>query len=624
MSSSRWPDAYQEKKRSAREAVAMIRPGQRVFIGTSCGEPQHLVKELAACHGCFTGLEIVRLLSLESTPLTLIAHQTACQSFNIRSFYLGSAKPRVLAANKRFITPINLSQLPRLFHSRALPVQVALIQVSPPDDFGWMSLGISVDVTMAAARSADLVIAQVNPRMPRVLGRSFIHVDEVDVVVEHEEELLSVGDPPVVESSRRIARQVASLIDDGSTLQMSLGASPQAVLWALSGKNDLGVHTQFLSDGLMDLVAQGVVTNRRKGFNEGKLVASGAIGSKRLYQFLHDNPGIEFHPSDFVNDPAVIARHNKMVAVNIVMAMDLTGQAAADALPYNHFSGVSGIMDFMRGAAASPQGKCILMLPSTTLDGKHSRIVPVLNHMAVVVPRGDVHYVVTEYGVVNLFGKSLQERAMAMISIAHPDFRDQLFQQAQEAGLLGPERTLDESLHGVYPVHLEEVVELAGTRILLRPAKPVDERRIQEHFYTLDLEDVVRRFFHEKTSFFQDEVDDFAQVDYVKNFTVVALVGERGFQSVIGVGAYFLDPAKNLAEVAYSVSKPWQGKGLSTRLQNKLLQAALENGISGLVAYTTPSNQAMIRLFKKLPYKIHTSLDEDFLVLSCRFHEPVP
>ncbi len=622
MSSSRWPDAYQEKKKSAREAIAMIRPGQRVFIGTSCGEPQRLVRELADQQSCFTGLEIVRLLSLESTPLTLIAHRTACQSFNIRSFYLGSAKPRALAANKRFITPINLSQLPRLFQSRALPVQVALIQVSPPDDFGWMSLGISVDVTMAAARSADLVIAQVNPRMPRVLGRSFIHVDEVDVVVEHEEELLSVGKPPEVDSAQRIARQVACLIDDGSTLQMSLGASPQAVLMALADKNDLGVHTQFLTDGLMDLVAQGVMTNRRKGFNEGKLVASGALGSKRLYQFLHDNPGIEFHPSDFVNDPAVIARHNKMVAINIVMAMDLTGQAAADALPYNHFSGVTGIMDFMRGAAASPEGKCILMLPSTTLDGKHSRIVPVLNDMAVVVPRGDVHYVVTEYGVVNLFGKSLQERAMAMISIAHPQFRDQLFQQAKEMGLLGPERTLDESLHGVYPVHLEEAVELEGTRILLRPAKPVDERRIQEHFYNLDLEDVVRRFFHEKTSFFQDEVDDFAQVDYVKNFTVVALVGERGFQSVIGVGAYFLDPAKNLAEVAYSVSKPWQGKGLSTLLQKKLLQAALENGISGLVAYTTPSNQAMIRLFKKLPYKIHTSLDEDFLVLSCRFDEP--
>jgi len=622
MNTSHWPDAYQEKKRSAQEAIAMIRPGQRVFIGTSCGEPQRLVKELADQHSRFTGLEIVRLLSLESTPLSLIAHRTACQSFNIRSFYLGSAKPRALAANKRFITPINLSQLPRLFHSRALPVQVALIQVSPPDDFGWMSLGISVDVTLAAARSADMVIAQVNPRMPRVLGRSFIHVNQVDVVVEHEEELLSVGEPPEVESSRRIARHVACLIDDGSTLQMSLGASPQAILLALAEKNDLGVHTQFLSDGLMNLVAQGVITNRYKGFNEGKLVASGAIGSKSLYQFLHDNPGIEFHPSDFVNDPAIIARHNKMVAVNIAMAMDLTGQAAADALPYNHFSGVTGIMDFMRGAAASPGGKCILMLPSTTLDGKHSRIVPVLNDMAVVVPRGDVHYVVTEYGVVNLFGKSLQERAMAMISIAHPDFRDQLFQQAKEMGLLGPERTLDESLHGVYPVHLEEVVELGGTQVLLRPAKPVDERRIQEHFYNLDLEDVVRRFFHEKTSFFQDEVDDFAQVDYVKNFTVVALVGERGFQSVIGVGAYFLDPAKNLAEVAYSVSKPWQGKGLSTLLQKKLLQAALENGISGLVAYTTPSNQAMIRLFKKLPYKIHTSLEEDFLVLSCRFDEP--
>lgn len=622
MAASYWPDDYLEKRKTPAEAIAMIRPGQRVFIGTSCGEPQRLVKELAAESQCFTDLEIMRLLSLESTPLTLIADRTACHSFNLRSFYLGSAKPRALAANKRFITPINLSALPRLLKSRALPVHAALIQVSPPDDFGWMSLGISVDVTMAAAQAADMVIAQVNPNMPRVLGRSFIHVNDVDVFVEYEEELLTIGAPPEVKSSKRIAKHVAGLIDDGSTLQMSLGASPQAIMAGLSEKNDLGVHTQFLTNGLMSLTARGVITNRCKGFNEDKLVASGAIGDKSLYEFLHDNPAIEFHPSDYVNNPALIARHNKMVAINVVMAMDLTGQAGADALAYNHFCGVTGTMDFVRGASSSPGGKSILMLPSTTLDRKSSRIVPVLNDIPVVIPRGDVQYVVTEFGVVNLFGKSLQERAMAMISVAHPDFREELFSQAKQMGLLGRERTLDESIHGVYPVHLEEVRRIDGQRVFIRPAKPVDLRRIQEHFYNLDAADVVRRFFHEKTSFLQEEVDEFTLVDYVKNFTMAALVGERGFETVVGVGAYFLEPAKNMAEVAYSVSKAWQGKGLSSILQEKLVQAARENGISGLVAYTSPGNKAMINLFKKLPYKIRTSLDEDFLALSCRFDEP--
>jgi acyl-CoA hydrolase/RimJ/RimL family protein N-acetyltransferase len=561
-------------------------------------------------------------MSLETTPLTLIANQTACHSFNVRSFYLGSAKLKYLADNKRFITPINLSAVPRLFKSRQLPVHVAMIQVSPPDDFGWMSLGVGVDVTLAAARSADLVIAQVNPKMPRVLGRSFIHVNDVDVFVEHEEDLLTIGEPPETEEAHQIARHVAKLIDDGSTLQMSLGATPQAIMLALKDKNDLGVHTQFLSDGLMRLIAQGVVTNRYKGINEGKTVASGAIGSHNLYEFLHDNPGIEFHPSDYVNEPAVIARHNKMVSLNVIMAMDLTGQVACDAMPYNLFSGVTGVMDFVRGAAASPGGKSILMLPSRTMDGKASRITVQLDNLAVVIPRGDVQYVVTEYGIVNLFGKSLQERALALISIAHPDFREELFHKAKEAGLLGPERTISDAIHGVYPLHLEELREYDGVHVLLRPAKPVDERLIQEHFYGLDRADIVTRFFHEKISFLREEVAGVYQVDYVKDLALVAVVGEPGYEKIIAVGGYFLDQAKNLAEVAYSVSKEWQGKRLASVIQAKLAQAARDAGISGLVAYTTPHNQNMIRLFKRLPYKVHTQFDGDMLVLVARFDEP--
>jgi acyl-CoA hydrolase/GNAT superfamily N-acetyltransferase len=623
MPTTYWPDAYINKRKSPAQAVKMIRPGQRVFIGSSCGEPQCLVKELAASASCFTDLEIVRLLSLETTPLTMIAEESACTSFNVRSFYLGSGKPRELAHNKRFFTPINLSAIPRLFKSRALPIHVAMIQVSEPDDFGWMSLGISVDVTMAAAQSADLVIAQVNPRMPRVLGRSFIHVNEVDVIVEHEEPLITIGEPPNVVSAMRIAEHVAGLIDDGSTLQMSLGASPKAIMAALSNKNDLGVHSQFLTDSIMNLVAQGVVTNRNKGFIPEKLVASGAIGSNNLYEFVNDNPAIEFHPSDFVNDPARIARCNKMVSMNVIMAMDLTGQAGADAMPYNHFSGVTGIMDYVRGSQASPGGKSILMLPSTTLDGKASRITPELNDIAVVVPRGEVHYVVTEYGVVNLFGKSLQERAVALISVAHPDFRDELFEQAKEMGLLGRERTITENIHGVYPMHLEESRQIGGEKVLFRPVKQTDERMMQEHFYNLSMEDVVRRFFHERTSFLRTDVDDFYQVDYVKDLTIVGVVGDPGFEKIIAVGGYFLDQAKNLAEMAFSTLHEWQGHGLNSIIIQKLASAARENGISGLVAYTAPGNQGMIKLFQKLPYKIRTSFDGEFLTLTCRFDEPL-
>jgi acyl-CoA hydrolase/GNAT superfamily N-acetyltransferase len=618
-----WADSYVEKRRSAQEAIGLIRPGKRVFIGSSCGEPQHLVRALSVVSNCFTDLEIVRLLTLESSPLTLIADKTQCQNLNIRSFYLGSASAKHIAQNKRFITPINLSAIPRLFKSRRLPIHVALVQVSAPDDFGWMSLGVSVDITLAAALSADLVIAQVNSRMPRILGRSFIHVNDIDVIVEHDEDVLTIGRVPDMDSANTIGRLIARLIEDGSTIEISLGATPQATLLALSDKNDLGIHTQYITDGMMRLVSEGVITNRKKGFNDGKLVASSAIGTQNLYEFLDDNPSIEFYPSDYVNDPNIISRHNKMVSMNVAMAMDLTGQVAADALPFNHFSGVTGMVDFMRGAAQSEGGKAILLLPATAEQGTKSRIVPALGDTAVVVPRGDVHYVVTEYGAVNLFGKSLQERAMAMISIAHPDFREELFSQAKEMGLLGAERTLKESVHGIYPVKLEEIIEVDGEEITIRPSKPVDERRIQEHFYTLDKADVVSRFFHEKTSFLRGDVESMYAIDYVNDLTILALVGEFGFGKVVAVGEYLLDPASNMAEVAFSVSREYQGKRLGRILIRKLAEAARENGISGLMAYTSPQNQGMIRLFNYLPYKIKTIFDGDMLVLSCKFDTPV-
>jgi len=621
--SAYWADRYIEKRCAAEQAIRRIRPGQRIFIGSSCGEPQHLVRQLADLAPHFTDLEIVRLLALESTPLTQIANRTKSQNINIRSFYIGSAKPRELSANKRFITPMNLSAVPRLFKTRRMPVHVAMIQVTPPDDFGWMSLGVSVDVTLAAAQSADLVIAQVNPRMPRVLGQSFIHVNDVDCIVEHDEPLLTVECPPEMESANTIGRLIARLVDDGSTIQIGPGATMQATLLALSHKKDLGVHSEYVTPGIMHLIAKGVITNRRKGHKEGRVVATAAMGTADFYEFLHDNPSIDFQPADYVCDSTIIADHFRMVAMNVAMAMDLTGQVAADALPYNMFSGVTGVLDFVRGAMRSEGGKSIMMLPSTAAGGARSRIVPQLDDTAVVVPRADAHYVVSEYGAVNLFGKSLQERALAMISIAHPDFRDDLFREAKELGLLGPERTLSDSLQGVYPHKMEAEVTLAGETVTIRPAKPVDVRRIQEHFYNLPTNDVISRFFHEKTTFVQNDVEGVSQVDYVNDLTIVALVGDFGFGQVIGVAEYLLEPAKNVAEVAFSVSKEWQGKGLAKILIRKLADAAQENGIAGLMAYTNTDNRGMIRLFKGLPYTVHTAFDGDMLQLRCRFDEPL-
>ena len=616
-----WADAYVEKRCSSEEAIKKIRQGQRVFIGSACGEPQELVRVLAKNAVYFSGLEIVRMMSMESVPLSEIANKTHDASLNIRNIYLGSASIDILARNKRFITPMNMSDVPVLFKSRKMPINVALIQVSPPDDFGWMSLGVSVDVTQAAAESADYVIVQVNSRMPRIMGHSFIHVNDVDIVVEHDEELLVIEPQEQSEVAVQIGKNISRLIEDGSTLQVGLDAASQATVQALINKNDLGLHSQYLTDDVMHLYAKGIINNRKKGFNEGKLVASAAVGTANLYEFLHDNPGIEFYPSDYVNDPFIIGQHNRMVSMNVARSIDLMGQVTAEAAAQTLYAGVSGIPDFVRGARRSKGGRSIIFLPSTTPDGKKSTIIPITEGVSVVVPRGDVHWVATEYGIANLFGKSIQERVMAMITIAHPDFRDELLSVAKDMGMIGKERSLGEAVRAVYPVGLEDQIVRDDKKITIRPAKPVDERRIQEHYYKLNKKDVLSRFFHDKQSFNRSDLENKSHIDYIKDLTLIAVVGEIGFDEVIGVGEYLLIVENNMAEVAFSINEEFQGKGLGQIFLKKLAEAARSNGISGLMAYTVPGNRAMIKLFKSLPYKVKTIIEDDALVLSCKFNE---
>ena len=617
-----WPDEYPVKRQSVQEAIQKIRSGQRIYIGSFCGEPQHLVSGLAEAAHRFSDLEIIHLMSKESAPLTQIANQSRDQSLSIRSIYLGSAKTPDLAGNLRFYTPVNVSEVPQLFKSRRIPIDVAMVQVSPPDDFGWMSLGVSVDVTLAAALSADYLIAQVNSRMPRVLGRSFINVNDVDAIVEHDEDLLTITPEPPSDRAIRIGRNIARLIEDGSTIQIGLDAASQATSYALSDKNDLGVHSFFLTNDVMHLYARGVINNRKKGLNEGKLVAACAIGTPALYEFLDMNPAVDFHPFDYVNDIDVISRHHKMVSMNVAQTIDLAGQVSCDAQAQTLYAGVSGIPNFVRGANRSTDGKSIIMLNSTTANGTESRIVPLLTETIITVPREDVRHVVTEFGAVSLFGKSTQERALALISIAHPDFRDELLEQAKDQGLVGRERSLGDSVQGIYPVKLEEIVEVDDEPITFRPVKPVDERRIQEHYYHLDTQDVVSRFFHEKKQFLRGDVEGLFKIDYIRNLTIIGVVGEFGFGNVIAMGEYYLDPSNQMGEIAFSVSKDYQGKGIGRILIRKLAEAARENGLAGLFAYTSQENRRMVKLFKTLPYKTHVKMGDDILLI-CRFDEPL-
>lgn len=620
-----WADRYVERTVSSKDAVDRINSGQRVFIGSGCGEPRELVRALTDRADRFSGLEILRLLTRETISLSAIANRTRDASMNIRTIYLGATRSESIAEHRRFITPMNMSDVPSLFTTRKLPINVALIQVSPPDDFGWMSLGISVDVTLAAAKAADFVIAQVNPRMPRVMGQSFIHVNHVDVFVEHEEELLSVPYSDISsEEDRLIGQHIARLIEDGSTLQIGLDAASQATLQALSDKEDLGVHSQFLTDDIMHLYARGNITNQKKGFNDGKMVASMAVGSPDLYEFLNDNPAVDFHPSDYVNDPFIISRNNRMVSLNVAHTIDLTGQVSSEASPNTRFAGISGIPDFVRGAKRSAGGKSILMIRSTSVDSEgnvKSNIVPYLSDIVVVVPRGDVQYVVSEFGVVNLFGKSLQERVVALITIAHPDYREELFEEAKKMGYIGSERSLGEAAKAIYPVRLEQAIDIDGKKVVIRPSKPVDERRIQEHYYSLPSTDVLSRFFCQKSHFTRADVEVRSQTDYVNALSLVAVTGDFGFGRIVGVAESIRLHNSNLAEVAFSVSEDFQGKGLGKLFLKKLAEAARESGLAGLMAFTSPSNQGMIRLFQTLPYKVTKKLEDGDLLLTCRFDD---
>jgi acetyl-CoA hydrolase len=419
---------------SAADAVKVVRSGQRVYIGGGCGVPMVLAGELARRAPELRDVEIIHILTAGTSAWVTPEVSSA---FRDNSLFIGPNVRAAVQQGRADFTPVFLSEVPRLFREGHLPIDVALIAVSPPDSHGYCSYGVEVGVTKPAVESARVVIAEINPRMPRVWGNSFIHVSQIDYCVEVDYPLpeLRQGEPAPVYS--RIGHHIADLIDNGSTLQMGIGAIPNAVLDYLGDKRDLGVHSEMFSDGIIDLVQRGVITGARKTLLPGKLVAGFVLGTERIYRFVHNNPIIEMRTTDFTNAPFTISRNDKMVAINAALQVDLTGQVCADSIGTRFYSGVGGQADFIRGAARSKGGKPIIALPSTALSGTVSRIVSTLEPGAgVTTSRNDVHYIVTEYGVAYLFGKTVHQRAAALIAIAHPDFRADLEAAARARHLL--------------------------------------------------------------------------------------------------------------------------------------------------------------------------------------------
>ena len=619
--STKWRADYDQKLQSAEEAMRLVRRGHRVFIGSGCGEPRHLVQALEQMAIKLADLEVLHLLSLGRTSYT---DETFRDKVRLKSLFVASGSRQAVAEGRADYTPIYLFDVPELFRSGHTPIDVALIQVSPPGEHGFCSLGISVDIVKAAAAHANVVIAQINPRMPRVLGDSYIHVRDIDVIVEHQEELLEMPPPLMNETALQIGKHVAKLVEDGCTIRAGVGSVSNAALYSLEGKQDLGVHTDMLTDAYLHLVERGVITNTRKNFHPKKIIASFCMGSRKLYDFVHNNPMVEFHPIEYTNDFSIISRNEKMVSINSALQVDLSGQVCADSMGYTIYSGVGGSVDFIRGATLSRGGKSIIVLPSTTLDGNESRIVPHLSEGAGVVnTRGGVHYVVTEFGAVNLHGKTVRERALDLINLAHPKFRGELLAAAKRLRYAYQDQLLPVAATPQYPDEWE-VSHPCGDegRVLFRPLKPTDERSLKEFFHSLPHHTHYVRFISAMRVFPQRNLQDLLHLDYEKEMSVVGITGSVGSEKVIALGRYLLDEETNIAEVDFAVHQEWQGKGVASYLLNHLVMIARAKQIAGFVAYVDPTNLAASAVFHNTGYVVHRSLRRGIHRITILFDQP--
>ncbi len=603
-----WTEKYKNKIGTAAAAMNLIKPGNSVFIGTGCGQPQHLVAALVEYSSHIYDAHIVHILTMGAAPY---ADEKFREKFKTNSFFIADNVRDALGKGIGDYTPIFLSEIPHEFETGRIPIDVALISITPPDVNGLCSLGVSVDIVKSAAANARYVVAQVNNNMPRTFGDSFIHVNAIDTLVPFDEEIIEIPVSEPGETLRRIGENVARLVEDGSTIECGIGRIPQALAESLVHKKHLGIHTEMFSDWIIDLIECGAVTCAKKSLNRGKVVASFCMGSRRLYDYINNNPFFEFYPTEYVNDPYIISQHEKMVAINVGLEIDLTGQVCADSLGYQFYSGIGGQVDFIRGAARSRGGKAIIAMPSTAKNGEVSRIVPHLTEGAgVVTTRGDVHYVVTEYGIAYLHGKSIRERVLSLINIAHPKFRNHLIQAAKAQKYIYEDQIELAWERVTYPEELEHYDTLHdGTQIFFRPVKPTDEPALSEMLYSLSGRSVRTRYMTHTMTFPHKDVQQLTNVDYQQNLAIVGVVPRVSGEEIVAIAQYFLDPKTQSAEVAFIVQDEWQQKGMGTFLLDYVTQIAKQRGVKRFYAEVLPSNKPMLAIFHNSGYNINTEFD---------------
>jgi acyl-CoA hydrolase/GNAT superfamily N-acetyltransferase len=619
-----WKAEHPEKFAGEDEIFSHIHRGDRIFVSSGCGEPQYLVQALTnfvdSHPKAFFDAEIIHVYSFGIAPYTDPKFK---RNFRHNSFFIGNNTRDPINQGFADYTPISLSDVPDLLHKGLIHIDVALIQTSLPDEHGYMSLGVSVDMVKAATERAHTVIAQVNHYMPRVHGDGFIHLNEVDYIIPHDEKLLEIKGTSASETVERIGNFVARLIQDGDTIQVGYGGLPNAIITNLYGKKHLGVHTELLSDGLIQLIRAGVIDNSQKSTDRGKTVAAFSMGTQKTYEFLNDNPSIVFRTIDYTNNPLIIAQQENMVAINSALEMDLTGQATSESIGGLFYSGIGGHYDFMRGALMARNGKTILAMKSTARNDTVSRIVPALKESSgVTLNRGDVRYVVTEYGIAYLHGKNVRERAMSLIAIAHPKFRPWLIEEAKKRGLVYRDQAFIPGKRGEYPESLETYrTTRTGMQLFLRPVKISDEPLLKDFFYSLSDRSMSRRFISARRDMPHERLQEFVIIDYTREITILALTGEVDNPFLVGVGQYGVDEATHTAEVAFAVRDDYQNRGIGTELLSYLTYLAKREGLLGFTAEVLVDNRPMLHVFEKGGFDIRRKTEAGVYDLQMTFRE---
>jgi acyl-CoA hydrolase/GNAT superfamily N-acetyltransferase len=602
-----WQTLYPAKFAPVDEVFGHIRRGDHIFIASGCGEPQYLVREMTRFveenPKAFFDAEVVQVYSFGIAPYTDVKFKS---NFRHNSFFIGDNTRGPVNQGHADYSPVSLSDVPALINSGRVRCEVALIQTSLPDAHGFLSLGVSVDMVKAATEKARLVVAQVNPRMPRVHGDGFIHIEKIDFLVPCEEPLLEMKEDIAGETAQRIGSYVARLVQDGDTIQVGYGGLPNAIMKNLFDRRHLGVHTELLGDGLVALMKAGVIDNSRKNVNRGKAVAAFAMGTEETYRYIDDNPSISFRTIDYTNNALVIAQHDRMVAINSALQIDLTGQASSESIAGMFYSGVGGHQDFMRGAVMARRGRTILAIRATAQNDTISRIVPALSAGAgVTLNRGDVRYVVTEYGIAYLHGKNVRERAMSLIAIAHPKFRPWLIEEAKKLDLIFRDQAFIPGRRGEYPEQLEAYrTTRTGVQLTFRPVKISDEPLLKDFFYSLSDRSLYRRFMSMRKDMPHERLQDFVVIDYTRELVILAVVGAEDNELIVGVGQYGIDEATHTAEMAFAVRDEFQNQGIGTELLGYLGYLGRREGLLGFTAEVLTENQPMLHVFEKGGYDI--------------------